>query len=53
MSPPEDARLDGHVLGFAIAPTVVLRLEVAMLDAAGRATWTCGYASGTVEMPAA
>lgn len=38
--------------GFAITPTVVLTLEVTILDSAGQALRTRRYESGTVEMPA-
>lgn len=38
--------------GFAITPTVVLTLEVAVLDSAGKTINQRRYDSGTVEMPA-
>lgn len=39
-------------VGFAITPTVVLTLEVAVLDNAGKTINQRRYDSGTVEMPA-
>lgn len=38
--------------GFAITPTVILTLDVAVLDAAGKTLRQQRYDSGTVEMPA-
>lgn len=39
-------------LGFAITPTVVLTLQVKVLDGAGKELRSRNYESGTVEMPA-
>jgi hypothetical protein len=38
--------------GFAITPTVILTLEVSLLDAGGKTVSQRRYDSGTVEMPA-
>lgn len=39
-------------LGFAITPTVILTLDVSLLDGAGKPLRKRSYESGTVEMPA-
>lgn len=39
-------------LGFAITPTVILTLDVSLLDGAGKQVRRRSYESGTVEMPA-
>lgn len=39
-------------LGFAITPTVILTLDVSVLDGAGKQLRQRSYESGTVEMPA-